>query len=377
MLYEILVVVSIIYFVQITILAIAVSRAQYPSDISFRPRVSIIIAARNEEENIGRCLDSVVRLTYPHDLLEVIVVDDRSTDRTHQIVGEFTKNHPQVVLAESRDEEGHLRGKTNAVVQGIDAAKGEILMFTDADCTVKKEWVEETVKYYSDNRVGIVAGFTLLRADNWFGAIQALDWLTLFSAAAGFIRIHSPVTAVGNNLSVRRKAYEAVGGYRKIPFSVTEDYALVRAVTSQTEYSVRLPLDQRMFVESKACTSWKGLYRQKMRWFTGGKDMEVRNLVFFGVAYLLNLLLLIAPWCCERISLWIPLSLKVCADLFLSLPALSAFAQWRLLVYFLPFQLYYILYVVMFPILVLMGTNVVWKDRTFAGSKASAKENAL
>ena len=377
MLYEIIVFVSIVYFLQITIVAIAVSRAHYPSDVSFRPRVSIIIAARNEETNIGHCLESIVRLAYPRHLLEVIIVDDRSTDGTRRIVTEFIKNHPHIVLVEAGEEEGHLRGKTNAVTQGIDVAKGEILMFTDADCTVKKEWVEETVKYYSDARVGIVAGFTLLRADNWFEAIQALDWLTLFSAAAGFIRLHFPVTAVGNNLSVRRTAYEAVGGYRKIPFSVTEDYILFHAITSQTEYSARLPVDKRMIVESNACTSWKELYWQKMRWFTGGKDMEIRNLTFFGVAYLFNLLLLIVPWYCETLCLWIPLALKVSADLLLAVPALSAFNRWRLAVYLVPFQIYYVFYVVLFPILILTGISVVWKERTFAGSQDEAKENAL
>jgi cellulose synthase/poly-beta-1,6-N-acetylglucosamine synthase-like glycosyltransferase len=377
MLYEILLLVSIVYFLQIVIVALAVSQSHYPFDRSFQPYVSIVIAARNEETNIGRCLESISDLTYSRNHLEVIVVDDRSTDGTHRIVNEFCKEHPHFILITADPEEGRLRGKTNAITKGIEAAKGEILMFTDADCVAKRQWVEETVKYYEDPGIGIVAGFTLLRADNWFESIQALDWLTLFSVAAGVIKLGFPVTAVGNNLSVRRKAYDEVGGYRKIPFSVTEDYALFHAITSQTAFSARFPVDERVLVESRPCTTWKELYRQKTRWFTGGRDMDRKNLAIFGIAYLLNLLLIIAPMCCAVRAIWIPLILKVSADFLLLVPALSAFGRWKLMVHFFLFQIYFILYVVLFPLLVLFGSSVVWKERTFTEPHIETKQNAL
>lgn len=370
MLYEILLLVSIVYFLLIVTFALAVSRAQYPSDDSVRPSVSIIIAARNEEQNIRLCLESIAKLTYPKSLLEVVVVDDRSTDGTQLIVREFEGQYSHVKLVVSDPEEGHLRGKTNAVTKGIEASNGEILLFTDADCTVRSDWVEQTVKYYDGPTVGIIAGFTSLKSQGWFESMQALDWFLLFSVAAAAIRLRFPVTAIGNNLSIRRKAYDAVGGYRVIPFSVTEDYALFHAVTSQTTFKAKFPLDRTTLVESNPCKSWGELYRQKMRWFTGGRDMELKSMPIFIVAYLLNLLLAVLVFLHGPHAVLFPWTLKITADLFLVVPSLSRFKRWNLIQYFLQYQLYYAIYVILFPLLLLFGTRVLWKDRLFTETEA-------
>ena len=349
MLPETLLVFASIYAIVILVFAIAVSSAQYPSDTSIQPTVSIVIAARNEEENIERCLSSVTELSYPTHLLEVIVVDDRSTDKTQAIVSEFSKNYPYINLLVSSPPVGHLRGKVNAVTQGIELSKGEILFFTDADCVVPKGWLRETVKYYTDESVGIVAGFTSLRANNWFECVQALDWFILFSVAAATIKLHFPVTAVGNNLSVRRKAYDQVGGYRNLPFSVTEDYALFHAIISKTKFTARFPLDTTTLVESGACKSWKELYVQRKRWFRGGRDMDFKRLAVFGVLYAFHLFMLVSLVILRSPVVWLALLLKVAVDFLLAVPALNTFRRWNLVKYFLQFQLYYIFYVLAFP----------------------------
>ena len=366
MLYEILLVISTLYLIVIVTFAIAVANAHYSSDSSFRPSVSIVIAARNEEDNIRRCLESITNLTYPKNLLEIVVVDDRSTDRTQSIVSEFAARYPHIKLAASDPERGHLKGKTNAVTKGIELSTGEILLFTDADCTVKSDWVEQTVKYYDSQEIGIVAGFTSLRSRGWFESMQALDWFLLFSVAAGAIRMNFPVTAIGNNLSIRRKAYDAVGGYRQIPFSVTEDYALFHAIMSQTTFKARFPLDANTLVESNPCKSWGELYRQKMRWFTGGRDMELKSMPIFAVAYCLNVLAVALSIIDGPLTVLMPLCLKLVADLLLLFPSLSRFKRLNLILYFLQYQLYYITYVILFPFLLLFGPKVLWKDRLFA-----------
>ncbi|MEK6571305.1 MAG: glycosyltransferase [Bacteroidota bacterium] len=365
MLAELLFAFAVAYFIKMFIFGIAVFRAQYPSDPHYRPSVAIIIAARNEEHNIGRCLSSIVSLSYPRHLLEVVVVDDRSTDRTGVIVREFTQQFNHIRLVTAAPSTGNLRGKTNAVTQGIEASKGEILLFTDADCAVPIRWVEETVKYYT-NGIGIVAGFTALRNTNWFEAIQALDWFILFSVAAATIRLKHPVTAVGNNLSVKRAAYEKVGGYRSIPFSVTEDYALFHAITTHTTYQARFPVDPRTLVESEPCKRWEDLYRQKKRWFTGGRGMDVKSLLLFAIPYVLNLLLIVCVFFGASMAMLVSGVLKVSVDLLLVYPSLRRFGRLELVRYFLLFELYYILYVLIFPIIVLFGNEVMWKERKFA-----------
>jgi len=365
MLLDILAGLSILYSLQIAIFAFAAFRARYPSKKSFRPTVSIIVAARNEEENIGRCLDSLSRLSYPAELMDIVVIDDRSTDKTEEIVQRHAAADSRIRLVVAAPETGHLRGKTNAVTQGIEASEGEIILFTDADCEVPAGWVEETVKYYDSARVGIVAGFTALEAGSLFERIQTLDWFYLFSVAAATIRLRFPQTAVGNNLSVRRKAYDQVGGYRKIPFSVTEDYALFHAVTTETDFEPRFPLDPLTLVTSKACSSWRQVHHQKVRWFTGGRDMTARSLIVFSISFLFNGLLIVGLPAMWREGFWLPVLLKCVADLAMLLPAISVFGRWKLLPAFPLFEVYYTLYVLLYPPLVLTGRGVIWKERSF------------
>lgn len=363
MLADILLLLAAAYSVKITIFAIAAFKARYASALSYRPTVSIVVAARNEERNIRQCLESIVHLSYPAEFLEVIVVDDRSNDRTSDIVREYSRIASHVRLLTAAAGTNTLRGKTNAITQGIEASHGEILLFTDADCSVPVRWVEETVKYYIDSSIGIVAGFTALRADSWFEGMQSLDWFVLFSVAAATVRLRYPVTAVGNNLSVRRDAYDRVGGYRTIPFSVTEDYALFHAICRHTEYRARFPLDSNTLVESEACNNWGELFRQKTRWFTGGRGMDARSLLIFTLPYCLNAMLLVGLFLVPWHITFLAATLKVAADLFLTIPAIKTFRRWSLLKYFPAFELYYIFYVLLFPLVVLAGKEVIWKER--------------
>jgi len=368
MLLDLLIFFTILYSLQILLYTVAAWKSHYSFDRSYRPSVAIIIAARNEEQNIGRCLESMVRLSYPQDLLEIVVVDDRSIDGTREVVNRYAKLYPRVTIVTTSPDDGNLRGKTNAVAHGIEASTGDIIMFTDADCTVPEGWVEETVKYYEKDKVGIVAGFTSLNARNCFGAMQAIDWFALFSVAAAMIRLRFPVTAVGNNLSVRRSAYEAVGGYRSIPFSVTEDYALFHAVTAHTEYVSRFPMDPATVVRSEPCETWKDLYLQKKRWFTGGRDMGIKNLLVFSLSYITNVSIFLAILLTGSSLAWGALALKSSVDLMMVIPALKSFRHWPLLLGFPLYELYFFFYVLYYPPRVFMGGTVVWKDRSLHGA---------
>src|ERR1039457_7013983 len=119
---------SIVYMLMILLFAGAAATSGARPGDGYRPRVSIIIAARDEEEQIGACLESIVRLSYPQELLEIIIVDDRSTDRTAEIVSRYAgrQAHIQVLRIETENE--LLPGKTNAVLSAVDVSRGEILM---------------------------------------------------------------------------------------------------------------------------------------------------------------------------------------------------------------------------------------------------------
>ncbi|CAG0975906.1 partial Beta-monoglucosyldiacylglycerol synthase, partial [Anaerolineae bacterium] len=180
----VLITLTVMYAAGIAITALVALIARHRTGAGRRPFVSVVVAARNEEHNIGRCLESMSRLTWPRDQLEVIIVNDRSEDATPAIVREYAARFPFIALLSAAPGTGHLAGKTNAVTQGIDASKGEIIMMTDADCAVPPSWIEETVKYYTADGIGLVPGFTAIRARNLFEAIQTIDWFALFTVAS-------------------------------------------------------------------------------------------------------------------------------------------------------------------------------------------------
>ncbi|MBI1806002.1 MAG: glycosyltransferase [Ignavibacteria bacterium] len=359
----ILVLATIGYIAQIFFLRAGIEKATRISTVmDAQPSVSIVVAARNEEHRIAECLRSLIRIDYPPEKIEIIVVNDGSTDRTAEIIGSFMGQHPSLRIVTSKAGSGNLRGKANAVAQGIDVSTGEILMFTDADCYVPPGWVSATVKYFTDE-TGVVGGFTLLDADRTFEGMQALDWIFLFglsSAAAGW---NVPLTAIGNNLSVRRSAYNATGGYQKIPFSVTEDYALVQSILRNTKYRLRFPADSMTIVRSKACQTWSQLYHQKQRWGVGGLDMIISGMLIMTVGWSAKLSLLLMLVTGHFIP-FIVLSLgTISAELCFLWRPLKRFHALEILKHFPAFTGYFFVYVLLMPFIAYFSKKVVWKER--------------
>ncbi len=122
----------------------------------FKPKVSIIIAAHNEETVIKKKLDNLINLTYPQEKLEIIIASDNSTDNTNQIVDNFIKKKLKkdikLYCVENR------MGKTNAQNEAVKIAKGTILIFSDANSFLKNDCIEELIKYFSDDNISYVSG---------------------------------------------------------------------------------------------------------------------------------------------------------------------------------------------------------------------------
>lgn len=359
-----------LYLLLMAVLTLGVMLARTPPPSAPPPlRVSIIIPARNEERNIGRCLESLAALRYPPDLLEAVIVNDGSTDATARIVAEHARRIPWLRMITLSGAETALHGKVRALARGIEASHGDILMFTDADCTVPPGWVAATAARFADPSIGLVAGFTILRGTALRDRVQALDWVFLFSLAAGSLRLGFPVTAVGNNFSVRRDAYNSTGGYASIPFSVTEDLALFRALVAAGRHRALFPLDPETLVSSEPCPTAAALFRQKHRWYLGGRGMDGLSQVIVGLASLFHTALLFSPLLFPP-EVWVPVLLVRCgAEALVLWPALRIFRRTDL-VRALPFFFVYLTgTVAFFPPLVLFRRRVSWKGRTVGGPR--------
>ncbi len=358
-----LLVITLLYLSQIALLLHGINR---PRDITTnmqRSHVSVIVAARNESANIRRCLDSLFRQTYPPDSFEVIVVDDHSADGTGEICRSYMSTYPNMRVS-SPPEGGTLLGKANALAHGIDEARGEIILITDADCVVPETWIESTISRYEPN-VGIVGGMTLQKANSPFEGMQSLDWAYLLGVAAATANLKNPLSTIGNNLSFRRKAYDDVGGYRKIKFSVTEDYSLFQAIVQTGKWEYLYPMDPALLVTSEPCVRFKDLIRQKHRWGKGGLDMKIAGFLIMGIGFLQHAAVISSFFFDAATAGALALLVKSGGDYFFLERILSRLGRKDQLRFFYWFELYYLFYVILLPFVVFFGGKVVWKGRSY------------
>jgi len=327
------------------------------------PTVSIIVAARNEEENIQRCLLALDRQVFPENKLEIIIVDDRSTDSTGKTIDDFISGKERFKKIVTTKEIGNLKGKTNALANAIEIAKGEVLLTTDADCEPVPDWVYTTASYYEKN-VGMVNGFTTQDAINSFGGIQALDFIYLLTVASGTINLGYPISCIGNNMSYRKKAYLDVGGYENLKFSVTEDSQLLNTINKLKRYKIIYPLDVKALVNSIPCKNIKELYRQKKRWAIGGIDVPARGYFVMATAFVTNLFILLTPFYFSAVWLYLAV-FKLAIDFFVLYPVHKILGLTKNLKYFFAFEIYYIIYVLILPFTLIKSRKVVWKNRKF------------
>lgn len=338
-----------------------------------QPAVSIVVAARNEEDNIESCLRALAGQDYPADLLQIIAVNDESEDATPAIMHRTAQEFPGLLKVISTVPDGsRIGGKARAIAQGMDHAEGEIILLTDADCVPPATWARSVVAHFRPD-IDIVAGYTVVRADSLFTRLQQLDWLHLQSIAAASMAFRLPVGVIGNNMAFRKEAYDRVGGYRNLHFSVTEDFALFMAMDKsgcRTAYPCRY--DARMV--TAPCGSLAAVLRQKHRWGRGGMESSPYGYSILVVAFLMLLAICIAPFVSP--AAWgIVWGTKFFADLFLLLPAMRELRLSGALKSFVPFQFYFVAQALVVPLL-LLNRNVTWKGRVFrtVGPKVQVEE---
>jgi len=358
-----LLIIALVYLIQEAVLLYGLHRSQDALNSEATPFVSVVISARNEEENLAECLKSLGDQTYPADNFEVIVADDNSSDGTVAICERFAGTIKNF-LAFTALENPRLPGKPNALAQAISRARGEIVLITDADCTVPQTWIEFTSKRYSPE-VGLVGGMTLQRSDTIFDGMQSLDWAYILGVASASWALGRPLGSIGNNLSFRRKAYDEVGGYEHIKFSVTEDYTLVQSIIGTKKWKFLYPIDDKVLVESRPCPTFRTLIQQKHRWGKGGLDMKFWGFVVMAIGFCMHAALLWHFLWYSFAATGAVLLVKMIADYAFLYNVLSRLKRTSELKFFYWFELYFTLYVLALPFLVFFGGKVSWKGRHY------------
>jgi len=336
------------------------------------PSFSVLLAARNEEQRLPACLTSLLQLDYPHDKLEIIVVNDRSTDRTKQIAEEFARRDKRMHVLSLAQRLPGMSGKASALCQGMRHARGEIILMTDADCIVPAHWARAMTARFAAE-IGLVGGFTLLspspalrelvpasHRDHLFAKIQTLDWMYLLTVGVGAAGLGKPVSILGNNFGFRREAYEQVGGYEKLGFSIIEDFALMHKIANATRWRVSFPLAQDTAIFSFPTQTWREYLEQRRRWAAGGKEVGWFAKLLMLVAFCARLAVVLAAFFSSQVALLGLLALFLVDGLLLWRCA-NVLDYQALLKYFPLFEIYFLLYSLYLAATVLLPATVHWK----------------
>lgn len=327
--------------------------------------ISVIIPARNEEENIGKLLSSLEKQTFPKHLFEVIVVDDHSTDKTATIVN--SHSFAKLIKLEFDNINSY---KKKAIETGIAAASGDLIVTTDADCIVQENWLRTIASFKENTNVVFIAAPVVMEPDETLlQTFQTLDFLVLQGITASSVqkRIHNMCN--GANLAYERKVFFEVNGFAGIDHIASgDDMLLMQKIAKSSPGKISYLLSKEAIVTTKAPKTWKEFFSQRIRWASKATNYnDIKILCALFLVYFFNcalLALFITGFWMNFLWLWLGgiLILKTFIEFMFLYPVAKFYNKQKLLIFFPFFQPLHIVYTVIAGWFGVFG-SFEWKGR--------------
>lgn len=331
--------------------------------------VSVIIPFRNESQNILASLESIAAQDYPVDKFEVIFVNDVSNDDSYEKLMRADKPDNFKVLSISDHSLGRAY-KKQAVSFGIENAKGEIIVTTDADCQHDKSWLSSLLSQF-DNKTGFVSGpVRFVPENNLFSKVQALEFASLVISGAGLIGIKKPTICNGANLAFRKSLFKSLHGYSdQMHLSSGEDELLMQKISRETDYSVKFIWEKNAVVTTNPNKNLHDFIQQRKRWASKSlfyKDnlliAKLAMIYLFFVSLIVQLVLAVFLSKIFIFSFIIFLLLKFVFEYkVISIGSDFLFPR-KLLKYFFVTEVFQIIYIIIAGVQGVFG-NFNWKGR--------------
>lgn len=325
------------------------------------PLISVLVPVRNEELNISALLDSLLTQEYKN--FEVIVINDDSQDETLWMVSQSLLKNIRVIHSPGK-------GKKAALTAGFRAAKGSIIVTTDADCVVSSRWLKQIRICFRDERVKLAFGGVRMQgSDSFFDSLQTMEFASLVGAGASTSGLGHPTMCNGANLAFRKNVFQAVKGYEgneTIPSG--DDEFLMRKVVMQYPGGIRFMNATEAVVTTAAQPGATAFVNQRIRWASKWRfntsivsSILALMVVVFQAAFVVNWFCVFTPLIVQALFLIVvkmileaSLLLQVCR--FLKTP-------WNWLAFF-SLQLIYPVYVLGVAIASFLRP-FEWKRRVF------------
>ena len=260
------------------------------------PMVSVVVCAHNEQKNLPDCIKRLQTQQYDSQKTEFIIVNDRSTDKTSEIIDAICKEDKRFIHLKITDRIPDFAPKKRAIDTAIQKAHGEIIMLTDADGRPGPNWIKSMVSYFTPDKDMVVgyAPYQVKPANHVTKQILSLEYLSIAAVAAASTGIGYPLTCVGTNMSYRKNIYQEIGGFGKFSAHISgDDDLFLTRVRDQKKYKIHYVTDAETHVYNNPPQLWRKFLHQRMRYASKGVDYP-RNVTTGLIMYfLMNLLLLI------------------------------------------------------------------------------------
>ena len=350
---------STFYFITFIFFFIGIltTRKQKVLKNSWQPKVSVLIPARDEANTIAKTLHSLRNQTYPSDKLEIIVIDDHSSDHTADVISRFIQeNHLNHFRLLSHRTDGKTPTYKKAAISfALQYAKGEVIMTTDADCMVQPQWVESMIEQY-DEETGMVAGlisFSPESEKSVFNKLQTLEFSGIVFAGVGAVGINRPLICNGSNLSYRKKAFDDVNGFSghdHLPSG--DDDLLMQNIHKKTPWKIKYNLENQSINYTHPVSNINRFLNQRSRWASKGVHypghfislMLLFIYLFYGTIFILTPLTFLGFFSAS--VLIIGFLLKFIPEFLIVYQALSVLNRKKLLFLFFIAEIFQVPYVV-------------------------------
>lgn len=348
-----------------------------------RPDVTVVVAARDEEAHLPRLLAALQAQSYPIERLELIVIDDNSTDESYRVLTAHAEKMPNLHPLRIDDTPPGWSPKKWALTAAIERSTGEIILVTDADCLPGPRWVATLVAYFDDPSTGMVMGPAPLiseRRNRWWEALR-LDSCSVDALAAAGTGRGLALTCTGRNLAYRRATFQEVDGFRGVAHVVSgDDDLLMLKIAATGRWKVRFALATDAVVTSPPPPDLRAFIRQRLRFASKG-------LLYYGLKtapgfklilpliYGANLAAVVGQvaFVVTLQPYWLaPLSVKLLAEGGLVIPYLRRIGQRVRMGTFLLTGLVHPWYVVLIGLLGNFYT-VTWKGRRYKGRRVAGR----
>ncbi len=341
------------YCLLILSFAIGVVLSSKRSNQSTPQKISVIVAARNEEKHIQALIDALKAQSYSPQNFELIIADDRSTDRTLEIIKQNQSSFKNLKFVSVKENEPEHPGKKFALKKAINAAQFEILAFTDADCLPENKWLE-SINNNFDNNTDVLCGYSpLIGQDNFIGKLKNLERLSIFALCAGSFFWKWAITCSARNWVYRKSLFRKVNGFSGIDHIASGDDDLMLLKMRKVTKKFRFMFDRGASVPSFDKTDIKSQVNLETRRASKLKfyPSDLKLIVFIALAFYTTII--ISLFAVIRTPDLLPavitaISFKLLIEFLLLGSFAAKIRKLNLMSVFIPAEILYIPYFILF-----------------------------